>query len=46
MFRPVVDNLKRLVVWTVAFALSAASTGVVWLKGSGQTISEVALALF
>jgi len=45
MYRPVLDNLKRLAVWTVAVGLSAASAGVVWLKGSGQTLREAALAL-
>jgi hypothetical protein len=45
MTSPVVANLKRLFVWTLALALSAASTGVVWLKGSGQTLREAAVAL-
>jgi hypothetical protein len=41
----VVANLKRLFVWAVAAGLTAASVGTVWLKGSGQTLRDAALAL-
>jgi hypothetical protein len=41
----VIANLKRLFVWAVAAGLTAASVATVWLKGSGQTLREAALAL-
>ena len=45
MASPVITNLKRLVVWTVAAASSAVAVGLVQLKGSGQTLRDVALAV-